>query len=843
MQAGPHARHVYRGEGVRSPEPASSTALPVTAEPIYTPKPKKKGRNNGSDAYIQCSCSIHKVFLVVLVVVAMLSIGLLGVAAISVKRGLFRSNGFGNDGSASSKGVIGTLSSVIRLSLHGLLASGDNAALETGPGGESAAADHEVDVSFSSLLGFASETASRTASNSETPSVSTSNPPSASSTATLTPASASRTPSRSHKLAAGKKAGKAAAAVAAAAKEKSPSNSNTGTGSASLSPSLSASPTASLSGAASPSQTPSPSLPAPWWSKWLSDKGWMGAAADEGEDGDSEDGEQQRQGGDMSGEEEVREPEGGDSSSVDDGEEEEDKDAPSLSNRNSGSSNRSSVDAALSAAVASNASSADVPVGLASGVATKEVVTRHSNNTGAGEGEEAITPLRGENDDEAGSDDGEDAAEAAEAVQAAASSPDPSASSAATPSSAETPPPSKAPEASPSSSRSLTPSGSVSKSAKPTHSPSRSAKKSKSERPSRSASKSYSPTRTGTRSVKPSKKPKPHGPFGGLIVNASDVIGQCTFTKCPNKDASSPWRDREMKIQNRTQPASAMPYVYAIVNHRNRFSNLNRLVQSIEAATAHDPVLSACICIVMVDYKSSVPAIQEDLRASCLPRWDSLLPVPGTLGADLYLDDAAQDAAWSNITGVPVRTDDESGKMLAPAGAPKMCKDSVYGLETYSAISTLLGRYRGESYIIKGDSYFDSYSRAGLLSLGMASIATHPSESLVFLVDVDMLVLKGFFEELLEYPIPGRQVFFPVVWSGCYGADVSTFPTNRSWPSGKESRGWWRTTGTGMVVTYMKDMYRCGGYGADFVNRGEYGNEDWGLGELTLLPPYILAYE
>jgi hypothetical protein len=315
------------------------------------------------------------------------------------------------------------------------------------------------------------------------------------------------------------------------------------------------------------------------------------------------------------------------------------------------------------------------------------------------------------------------------------------------------------------------------------------------------------------------------------VVNASDLSGSCDFARCPNRDEASPWAGRTLRIQNRTQPATAMPYIYAIVNHRNRFANLNRLVASIEAATAHDPLLAACMCIVLVDYKSSVPAIQEDVRAACLPPWDSHLPLPGTLGADLYLDDASQDAAWSNLTGAPIVTDVATGKLVAPAGAAALCRDHVHGMETHAALRKLLGRYSGASVILRADGYFDSYSRAGMLSLGMASIKTWPHESLAFLVDADMLVTVGFFEEIVEYAVPGKQVFFPVVWSGCYGADARTFPTNRSWPSGRESLGWWRTTGTGMVVTYMKDMYRCGGYGQDFVNRGEYGTEDWGLGE------------
>lgn len=165
-----------------------------------------------------------------------------------------------------------------------------------------------------------------------------------------------------------------------------------------------------------------------------------------------------------------------------------------------------------------------------------------------------------------------------------------------------------------------------------------------------------------------------------------------------------------------------MPYVYAIVNHRNRFSNLNRLLQSLEDATAYDPVLSACVCVVLVDYKSDVFAIQEDVRAACIPPWSSHLPLPGTLGPDLYLDEALSDAAWSNLTGVPIKTNSTTGQLAAPPGTAARCADNVYGLDREQALDKLLARYSGESYILRGDNYFDSYSRAGLLSLGMASI-------------------------------------------------------------------------------------------------------------------------
>ena len=237
------------------------------------------------------------------------------------------------------------------------------------------------------------------------------------------------------------------------------------------------------------------------------------------------------------------------------------------------------------------------------------------------------------------------------------------------------------------------------------------------------------------------------------------------------------------------------------------------------------------MCIILVDYDSRVEAIQADLRATCVPAWDSLAPIPGTLGADLYLDARVQDATYTALLGTFVHTDNVTGIIASPPNASLACERSVYGLTTAAALQQSLSPYSGDSMIVNATPYFDSFSRAGLLSLGMASIRTMPVESLVFLADSDMYVRPGWFEEMLAFTIPGKQVYFPIVWSACYGANVTTFPVIKSHPSGKESRGWWREKGTGMVVTYMKDMYRCGGYGQNFMDRGVYGTEDWGLGE------------
>lgn len=746
----------------------------------YTPKPKKKMRSPASDAYIQCSCSINKAFLVISVVVAMLGVGLLGVTIFTGKA-LWRSPTFKREGGTAGAFATSsnrTAGSMLRRAFGGG-DIGDESAQNDGAALGSDSVSLAVWLGLSSPSSSVTPTSTRSASESATASVTTS----ASGTVTGS-ASVSVSGTRTRKPKKVKV-------------PKSPTSTSSVSGSASLTPSGSMTPSRSadpaITPSTTPSNTPSNSPPPPWWARWIE-----GAIGGLGSDSSSGDEPGTAEGPDLP-------PGEGDEDGDGDGDE------------------ATAAEDAVGGNTTAVVGTVLVEAETRAGIAPPDV----ENNRGDGNATGGIIALHGTApDDDApasatGGDDREDD-ELGEPAAAPAAAP---ASLASTPSPAETPAPTKGQGASPSSTRSITRSASQSRSG------SKSNKPSKSERPSRSSTKSWSPTRTETRSVKPSKRPKPHGPFGGLVVNASDLSGSCTFSLCPNNATDSPWRDRPMMIQNRSQSASAMPYVYAIVNHRNRFANLNRLVQSIQDATSHDPVLQACMCIILVDYKSSVPAVQDDLRATCLPPWDSLLPVPGTLGADLYLDDAAQDAAWSNLTGTAISTDEESGKLLAPPGAAKLCGDSVHGMDTYAALRTLLGRYTGDSVILRGDGYFDSYSRAGLLSLGMASLRTWPHESLVFLVDADMLVRRGFFEEMLEYAVPGKQVFFPIVWSSCYGADASLFPTNRSWPSGKEARGWWRTTGTGMVVTYMKDMYKCGGYGADFVNRGEYGSEDWGLGE------------
>ena len=92
-----------------------------------------------------------------------------------------------------------------------------------------------------------------------------------------------------------------------------------------------------------------------------------------------------------------------------------------------------------------------------------------------------------------------------------------------------------------------------------------------------------------------------------------------------------------------------------------------------------------------------------------------------------------------------------------------------------------------------------------------------------------MVVRRGWFEEMVATVVPRKQAYLPVVWSGCYGSDGTSFPASERAPSGKAAHGWWRTTGTGMVAAALEDIVRAGGYGADFAYRWEYGTEDWGL--------------
>ena len=296
--------------------------------------------------------------------------------------------------------------------------------------------------------------------------------------------------------------------------------------------------------------------------------------------------------------------------------------------------------------------------------------------------------------------------------------------------------------------------------------------------------------------------------LGRMAVLPEDVVGSCAMPRC----GSSSSRRSFTVAGSAGVPASALPHMYVIVNHRNRLPNLHRLLASSAAAAladaGGDSTLSDCTCFVLVDYASDVPRAAADPRSVCLPPWDSELPVPGTMGADTYLEEGAQAAAYASLGG---------------------CREGLRGLSTAAALARVRRAWPGPAAILNATRFFPSYTRAGLLTLGLSLVAQPHRRALVFLTDADMVIRGGWWEAMLATPVPERKSMFPIVWSGCYGANASTYPASANATGGREARGWWRTRGTGMAVAYMSDLVRAGGYGPITNKRGLYGTEDWGL--------------
>ena len=318
--------------------------------------------------------------------------------------------------------------------------------------------------------------------------------------------------------------------------------------------------------------------------------------------------------------------------------------------------------------------------------------------------------------------------------------------------------------------------------------------------------------------------------LGRMTLSPGDVTGSCAMPRC----GASASRRRFTVAGVEGVAASGLPRMYVIVNHRNRLPNLHRLLASGAAALGGGDdaaALADCICFVLVDYASDVTRSAADPRAVCLPPWDSSLPIPGTLGADAYLDEAAQARAYATLAvggGGGGEGGGGGGKGRSGGGGGAADCEGVSRLGTAAALQRVASAWPGPSAVVNATPYFSGYSRAGLLTLGLSLVPPPHRSALVFLTDADMLIRRGWWEAMLAAPAPARRSFFPIVWSGCYGAGADTFPSSPNATGGREARGWWRTRGTGMAAAYMSDIVKAGGYGP-ISKRSLYGTEDWGL--------------
>lgn len=121
----------------------------------------------------------------------------------------------------------------------------------------------------------------------------------------------------------------------------------------------------------------------------------------------------------------------------------------------------------------------------------------------------------------------------------------------------------------------------------------------------------------------------------------------------------------------------------------------------------------------------------------------------------------------------------------------------------------------------------EGFARASSLELGVRSLQ-NASDSLLVFIDVDMIFDGRTLERIRAHTIPGRQVYFPVVFSQFDPSFIK-----RSSPEFRESlfqidedRGYWRFYGFGIVGIYRSDLYRVGGLNTSI--RG------WGLEDVDL---------
>jgi hypothetical protein len=224
-------------------------------------------------------------------------------------------------------------------------------------------------------------------------------------------------------------------------------------------------------------------------------------------------------------------------------------------------------------------------------------------------------------------------------------------------------------------------------------------------------------------------------------------------------------------------------------------------------------------------------------RPSCLQReialrdrLDRSLPKEEAEAAMRELDVAEAEA--EEIEGI--RT-----KAGAPGTAVRISADGsskpadwplhvdLRGLSGVEAIRHVLSLWDGDSTIVDAAAYVNDprigFSKAGCIMAGLSSIRTNAKDSLVLLMDVDMMVQHGYIERQLSLVVRGKRASVPICWSTCFGANPSYLMEKKRADSKK--RGWWRYSGTGNVAAYLSDLLAVGGI-REMVRVGKWGSED-----------------
>ena len=255
----------------------------------------------------------------------------------------------------------------------------------------------------------------------------------------------------------------------------------------------------------------------------------------------------------------------------------------------------------------------------------------------------------------------------------------------------------------------------------------------------------------------------------------------CTFSAC-NREPGR-WRVGG-------KPATSLPLVYIVVPHRNRLDNIVRLLSSLVNATTR--AQRDCMCVIVTDFNTSTAAIPPWKNVHCLVSYRA--------EHNIWMDDEAYyrgkklsrgelKASASTYASAPecpdvappepsalARVGGSRGEWATARAAFPPAHMDVMGLTGRQALRYALSFYDGESAIVDGDAYVHNpkvkFSRAGGIMGGVDAIGTPTESSLLFVCDADVIIRPGFFEEVVDVPVQGSIVFYPILWSMCWGTTL-----------------------------------------------------------------------
>ncbi|KAJ9588123.1 hypothetical protein L9F63_018514 [Diploptera punctata] len=148
-------------------------------------------------------------------------------------------------------------------------------------------------------------------------------------------------------------------------------------------------------------------------------------------------------------------------------------------------------------------------------------------------------------------------------------------------------------------------------------------------------------------------------------------------------------------------------------------------------------------------------------------------------------------------------------------------RDPISFNQTLSSLQRLTVKYPSAN--IKIVPVSGPFARAEALELG-ASKYSDKTESLLFLVDVDMVFTTKTLERIRINTVKGKQAYFPIVFSE-YDPNFSLASNNviRDHFKIDHDSGYWRMFGFGIVSVYKSDLRTVGGFNTEI--RG-WGKED-----------------